>query len=127
MQNSAWKLTALAGVIGLGFLIVLQAQKNMGEGKTRNICGSQSCITAYTLPEHTFSNITLSSGKETRLYHSSLIDDEERSRLNFKLKNKILDGSIDSERVNMLEVNNICDSGLELYDALHLKKRKQVL
>ena len=33
MQNSAWKLTALAGVIGLGFLIVLQAQKNMGEGE----------------------------------------------------------------------------------------------
>lgn len=29
MQNSAWKLTALAGVIGLGFLIVLQAQKGM--------------------------------------------------------------------------------------------------
>ena len=33
MQNSAWKLTALAGVIGLGFLIVLQALKNMGEGE----------------------------------------------------------------------------------------------
>lgn len=32
MQNSAWKLTALAGVIGLGFLIVLQAQKGMGPG-----------------------------------------------------------------------------------------------
>ena len=29
MQNSAWKLTALAGVVGLGFLIVLQAQKGM--------------------------------------------------------------------------------------------------
>lgn len=32
MQNSAWKLTALAGVIGLGFLIVVQAQRNMDEG-----------------------------------------------------------------------------------------------
>jgi uncharacterized repeat protein (TIGR01451 family) len=32
MQNSAWKLTALAGVIGLGFLIVLQAQKGMEPG-----------------------------------------------------------------------------------------------
>lgn len=43
MQNSAWKLTALAGVIGLGFLIVLQAQKNMGDGQEP---GSESEPTA---------------------------------------------------------------------------------
>ncbi|MFP6766078.1 MAG: hypothetical protein VB858_20770, partial [Planctomycetaceae bacterium] len=33
MQNSAWKLTAMAGVIGLGFLIVLQAQRGMQDGQ----------------------------------------------------------------------------------------------
>ena len=31
MQNSIWKLTALAGVIGLGFLIVLQMQGEIGQ------------------------------------------------------------------------------------------------
>lgn len=29
MQNSIWKLTALAGVIGIGFLIILQAQQGI--------------------------------------------------------------------------------------------------
>ncbi len=32
MQNSIWKLTALAGVIGVGFLIVLQAQSGLDKG-----------------------------------------------------------------------------------------------
>lgn len=33
MQNSIWKLTALAGVIGLGFLIVLQMQGEIGQNQ----------------------------------------------------------------------------------------------
>ena len=46
MQNSAWKLTALAGVIGLGFLIVLQAQKGMEDGQQ-----SQTDVAATGVPE----------------------------------------------------------------------------
>lgn len=34
MQNSIWKLTALAGVIGVGFLIVLQAQDGLNRDGT---------------------------------------------------------------------------------------------
>ena len=36
MQNSIWKLTALAGVIGLGFLIVLQMQGEIGQNQQAN-------------------------------------------------------------------------------------------
>ncbi|MDA0588501.1 MAG: hypothetical protein O3C17_10860 [Planctomycetota bacterium] len=48
MQNSAWKLTALAGVIGLGFLIVLQAQKGMepGDEPTAGAGGGEATSTA---------------------------------------------------------------------------------
>ncbi|MCC7419202.1 MAG: DUF11 domain-containing protein [Planctomycetaceae bacterium] len=34
MQNSLWKLTALAGVVGIGFLAVLQAQRGLNNPET---------------------------------------------------------------------------------------------
>lgn len=34
MQNSIWKLTALAGVIGIGFLIALQTQSSLDKDRT---------------------------------------------------------------------------------------------
>lgn len=35
MQNSIWKLTALAGVVGIGFLVVLQAQRGLSQQADR--------------------------------------------------------------------------------------------
>lgn len=37
MQNSIWKLTALAGVIGVGFLIVLQAQDGLKQQDEKHV------------------------------------------------------------------------------------------
>lgn len=49
MQNSIWKLTALAGVIGIGFLIVLQAQSGLDKG-TKTAEQTQSATEPGTSP-----------------------------------------------------------------------------
>ena len=41
MQNSIWKLTALAGVIGIGFLIALQTQNGLNADKDAALSETQ--------------------------------------------------------------------------------------
>ena len=50
---------------------------------------------------------------------SSLLDTEKRSQLNSLLTQKIKSGEIDSSRLNLVEVNNVCDGGNELQNALY--------
>ena len=49
------------------------------------------------------------------LHGSTLLDDESRSGLNDIVRSMVADGSIgDVSKINFLEVNNVCDGGLQL-------------
>ena len=50
---------------------------------------------------------------------SSLLDTEKRSQLNNLLTQKIKSGEIDSSKLNLVEVNNVCDGGNDLQNALY--------
>jgi hypothetical protein len=50
---------------------------------------------------------------------SSLLDDEKRSQLNSLLTQRIKSGEIDSSKLNLVEINNVCDGGNELISALY--------
>lgn len=52
------------------------------------------------------------------LYNSSLLADETRSSLNALVTGRILSGALNSSRINMVEVNNICNGGLQLLQVL---------
>ena len=52
------------------------------------------------------------------LHGSTLLDDESRSGLNALVTARIRSGQIDTSRLNLVEVNNVCDGGLELLAAL---------
>jgi len=51
-------------------------------------------------------------------YGSSLLEDERRSGLNAMSKTWITSGEIDVSKANMWEINNVCNGGLELLEAL---------
>jgi len=51
MQNSIWKLTALAGVIGIGFLIILQAQQGIDRERNPDQAISQTAAETGVAPE----------------------------------------------------------------------------
>lgn len=50
MQNSIWKLTALAGVIGIGFLIILQAQQGIDRERNPDQAASQMAAETGVAP-----------------------------------------------------------------------------
>lgn len=50
MQNSIWKLTALAGVIGIGFLIILQAQQGIDRERNPDPTASQTAAETGVAP-----------------------------------------------------------------------------
>ena len=52
------------------------------------------------------------------LHGSTLLDDESRSGLNMMVTDLISKKEIDTSRLNMIEVNNVCNNGLELLAAL---------
>jgi len=52
------------------------------------------------------------------LHNSSLLLDETWSRLNYLVADRIQSGALDSKHINMVEVNNICDGGLNLLSVL---------
>jgi len=52
------------------------------------------------------------------LHGSTLLDDESRSGLNLMVTDLIKKKEIDTSRLNMIEVNNVCNNGLELLAAL---------
>lgn len=69
MQNSIWKLTALAGVVGLGFLVVLQAQRGLTRSDSLSETGEsqQSSETADSQDAAAASdNSTASLGEGTQ-------------------------------------------------------------
>ena len=46
MQHALWKLTALAGIVGIGLLVVLQAQRGLNPTKPEGETGDKAPITA---------------------------------------------------------------------------------
>jgi len=50
------------------------------------------------------------------LHNSSLVLDESRSKINFILSKNIKDGKY--KYLNLLGVDNVCDSGLEIISAI---------
>ena len=52
------------------------------------------------------------------LRRSSLLDDEIRSGLNAKLAAAVSSGRWQGSGISLLEVNNVCDGGAQLYGAL---------
>jgi len=69
--------------------------------------------TVQCLWQETASSVTVGE-----LHGSTLLDDESRSGLNSLVTGMITQNQIDTSRLNMMEVNNICDGGLELLAAL---------
>lgn len=61
---------------------------------------------------------TTSSVVVGELHFSSLLGDEKASGLNQLLAQRIKAGAMDVSGLGMLEVNNVCDSGLELLAAI---------
>ena len=58
------------------------------------------------------------------LHLSSLLEDEEKSKMNARLANQIQEGRF--KNLNLVEVNNVCDGGLSLKAALDEFNLKQV-
>jgi len=56
------------------------------------------------------------------LHGSTLLDDERRSGLNGLLAERVTSGVWDVSRINMVEVNNVCDGGNALLSALRAKR-----
>ena len=52
------------------------------------------------------------------LHGSTLVDDEKRSTLNELVNARIKSGAIDVSRLNMLEMNNVCDYGPTIWATL---------
>lgn len=52
------------------------------------------------------------------LHLSSLLLDESRSTLNALVTERIKNKTLDSSRINMVEINNVCDGGLALLEVL---------
>lgn len=52
------------------------------------------------------------------LHDSSLLGDEERSGLNAALTQRIRSGALNTSRIGIVEVNNVCHGGLDLLAAL---------
>ena len=52
------------------------------------------------------------------LHDSSLLKDESKSGLNGLLKDRILSGTWNVSKINMVEINNVCDGGVELKKVL---------
>ena len=51
------------------------------------------------------------------LHGSTLLDDEKSSKLNTLLAERIKGGQFNISRINIVEVNNVCDGGEELLSA----------
>ena len=52
------------------------------------------------------------------LHGSSLLKDEEWSKINQQVAARLTNGQIDSSRLNFVEINNVCDHGLTVLQAL---------
>ena len=52
------------------------------------------------------------------VHGSSLIKDEEWSKINEQVAERIKDGRINVTRINFVEINNVCDKGLTVLQAL---------
>ncbi len=72
MQNSIWKLTALAGVAGIGFLVVLQTQRGMTR---RGDQGNDTQIVANTAPNELVGDL----GSSDNNANDSLYDESSDS------------------------------------------------
>ena len=55
------------------------------------------------------------------LHKSNIILDETRSELNHIIATKIMNGEINISRINLLEINNVCDGGQALMQAIFAK------
>ena len=55
-------------------------------------------------------------------HFSSLLEDEVRSQLNALVTQKIISGEIDSSKLNLVEMNNVCDGGADVVKALYEKR-----
>ena len=55
------------------------------------------------------------------LHGSSLLLDETKSQINLLIAKKIMNNEFDVSHVNVLEINNVCDNGLVLLNALREK------
>lgn len=62
---------------------------------------------------------TASSVEVGELAFSSLLDDEKRSALNSMLATRIASGAMKSSTLGLLEVNNVCDGGEALRQAMY--------
>lgn len=51
-------------------------------------------------------------------FNSSLLLDETRSSLNALITARIKSGALNASRINMVEINNVCDGGLQLLSVL---------
>ena len=50
MKSLAWKLATLAAVIGIGFLVLLQAQRGMNQAMLNKPAAGQAAATTSTAP-----------------------------------------------------------------------------
>jgi len=61
---------------------------------------------------------TVASVTVGELHGSTLLDDESRSALNQMVTNFVSNQVIETKRLNMVEINNVCDGGADLLAAL---------
>ena len=72
-----------------------------------------SLYTAQALWEETAESIAVGT-----LHFSSLLKDESKSQLNSLLVERITSGVWNVSKINMVEINNVCDGGVALKQVL---------
>ena len=77
---------------------------------------NKALFTVQALWQETVDSVIVSS-----LHGSSLILDESKSQINHILAEKIINKEFDVTNVNAVEINNVCDGGIELLNALREK------
>ena len=77
---------------------------------------NKTLFTVQALWQETVDSVIVSG-----LHDSSLLLDESKSQINHILTEKIINKEFDVTNVNAVEINNVCDGGIELLNALREK------